>query len=161
MIRKRTLSQEEYLKLFNIVSKNVMQRGGIVSNKDFNNWKNNINQLLLNEDCYFYILYNNENIVGFVELLRKDNVMHLSEIELCDQVKGTKILFKILSYLVDSKDFEDDELIQFSINKNNDMSNKTFRHLGGKLIDEKPNHYIYTITKSQVINYLNNLTKKN
>ena len=47
MIRKRTLSQEEYLKLFNIVSKNVMQRGGIVSNKDFNNWKNNINQLLI------------------------------------------------------------------------------------------------------------------
>ncbi|MBQ8431144.1 MAG: hypothetical protein IJX26_04340 [Clostridia bacterium] len=161
MIKKEFFKEDELDFLCEIIYKNMQQIGLKAFEEDKGIWKNNVNEKLKSENFYFYVVYYKNEIVGFVELLTEENYIYLREIELCDKIKRTKILLFILNFLVSQQEFFEYDDINFSVNKNNEMSNKTFSHLGGKIIKTTDKQNLYQIKKERVESYLFNIFNKN
>ena len=128
-----------------------------VSDKDKEMWCGNIKQNLYKEDFYFYLVYINGKVEGFIEIVNSNGIFIVSEVQLSNQSKGTRAILEIIKFLYNNKEFENVEEFQFSILKHNNMSNKTFAHLGGEIISESERKFRYKISRNNVKQYLNNL----
>lgn len=159
MLRKKHLTEEEYKELFAIIKPNMERLNVSVTEKDYSVWVNNLRKLLVNPEYYFYILYLEDSICGLVSLIRNDDKLTLCEIQLNDRVKQTRMIINVLRYLYKAKEFTGDNCVYFSIKKNNSISNHTFTHLGGELIDETDNNYKYKLTREKMGEYLSKFAK--
>ena len=154
IIRKRYLNDYELEQAFNIIKSNMINLGFIVSDKDKISWCENIKNNLANSNFYFYLVYLNSEIVGFVEVLNQENSFIISEVQLADKVKRTKIILEIIKYLLNCSELSNVNEVYFSILKNNDMSNKTFSHLGGKIVSENERKFKYVIKRDFVNSFI-------
>ena len=159
MIRKNYVNNKEFSKMFGIVSKNMAKLGFEISAKDEKIWKENLQKNLTDEKFYFYVVYQNGEIVGFVELGVFDDKLFLSELQLCDNVKNTRVLLNILNKLVEFDEFTCFDKIYFKINKNNIKSQKTFEHLGAMKNAENSTSYCYVLEKNNVMKYLKKIKR--
>lgn len=87
-------------------------------------WKENLQRNLTDEKFYFYVIYQNGEIVGFVEVGVFEDKLFLSELQLCDNAKNTRVLPNILNRLVELDELANFDKIYFKINKNNIKSQK-------------------------------------
>lgn len=110
-----------------------------------------------NPNFYFYLVYLNRKIVGFVEVVDEKGSFIISEVQLADKVKHTRIILEIIKYLLDSPKLSNVKEVYFSISKNNDMSNKTFSHLRGKIISENDRTFKYVIKRNLVNTYMSKI----
>ncbi len=157
IIKKSFLSENELNFAFNIIKDNMTKLGFDVSDKDKEMWCGNIKQNLYKEDFYFYLVYINGKVEGFIEIVNSNGIFIVSEVQLSNQSKGTRAILEIIKFLYNNKEFENVEEFQFSILKHNNMSNKTFAHLGGEIISESERKFRYKISRNNVKQYLNNL----
>lgn len=160
IIRKSYLNDYELEQAFNIIKSNMIKLGFNVTDKDKIIWCNNVKKLLESDDFYFYLVYLNGEIVGFSTVVKENNSFILSEVQLADKVKQTRIILEIIEYLLKAPELKDENKIYFSILKNNDMSNKTFSHLGGQIVSENERKYKYVIQRKSVENYINKLNNR-
>lgn len=138
---------------FEIIKHNMQQLGFKVLEQDKIIWQQSVFKMLTNENVYFYLL-KKDNILGFVEFVNNNGNLMLCEIQLSPQAKQTYVLLDALLYFEACEEFKKFDKVEFSILKNNNMSNKTFTHLGGKLTAqiEKKNQYV--LTREQLEKYL-------
>lgn len=129
-----------------------------VSEQDKQIWCNSINNKLKNLMFYFYLIELNQEIVGFVELEKIDDYLFLDEFQLLGKVKHTKVIFGALNYLINDKDLKAYNELYFSILKYNQMSNKTFTHLGTEFVSEDEYKIRYKISREKVEKYIRFLT---
>ena len=154
IIRKRYLNDYELESAFNIIKLNMINLGYIVSDNDKISWCENIKNNLANSNFYFYLVYLNSEIVGFVEVLNQENSFIISEVQLADKVKRTKIILEIIKYLLNCAELSNVDEVFFSILKINVMSNKTFSHLGGKIVSETERKFKYVIKRGSVNSFI-------
>lgn len=154
ILRKNYLSEYELDMAFNIIKSNMIGLGFEVSEEDKRFWCKNIQDNLQLSNFYFYLVYLNGEIVGFIEFVNKNNSFIISEIQLSDKAKHTKIILEIIKYLLNCEELSKVNDIYFSILKNNKMSNKTFSHLGGEIIDENDKKFKYIISRDKVKSYM-------
>ncbi len=155
--RKINLIDEEINSAFEIVKKNVLDLGIEVSENDKQIWINSLTKNLKNNDFYFYLLMNKNEVVGFLELIEREGKLTLSEIQLNDKAKRTFILINALRFVLESADFNEFDEVYFSIKKENTASNQTFKHLGGKVVDDLGKNLLYRITRTDVEKYFQKL----
>lgn len=145
--KKRILNEEELEKVYQITSSNMAEIGFEIREEDREIFKNSMRKNFEDENFVFFLLHKNENICGWLSLYIKPEGIFFSEIEFAPAEKGTRLLVRTLLHLLSQKEFERYENITFYINKKNKMSNKTFSHLGGKIVEEKPNGYVYLLPR--------------
>lgn len=160
IVRKKSLNEEEFEKTFEILKPNLEQIGVKVTPEDKISWAENMKKNLENDQFYFYFLYYDDEIVGYSMLYRYPDYLFLSEIQLHEKVKQTRAILYILQFLFAFHDFQNDDCLYFNILKSNRISNKTFSHLGGELIEEKETKNRYLIKREKVEKYLNKFNKK-
>ena len=154
IVKKMFLHEDELIKAFEIIKLNMIDLGVKVLDNDKIFWAKTIEDNLNGKDFYFYLVYLNEEIVGFIELIKNNGIFIVCEVQLSNEVKRSKTILKVIKFLFECEELKNENEIQFSILKNNIMSNKTFTHLGGKIILETENKYRYSLLKNKVINYL-------
>lgn len=154
IIRKLHLNDQELIKAFNIIKSNMEELGVNVSEEDKTNWWKNITDYLNDPTFYFYLVYLNGEIVGFVEIVNKENTCIISEVQLNNKAKHTRIILDIITHLFNCEEFSKVYEMSFYILKQNSMSNKTFSHLGGKIVSENDRKYEYIISRDSVNSYL-------
>lgn len=160
MIRKTYLNDHELECAFNIIKTNMINLGFNVSPEDKIIWCENVKNNIQNPNFYFYLVYLNDKIVGFVEIVNMNNHFSVCEVELNENAKHTKVILNIIKYILNCPEFPNVNEMEFSILKHNTISNKTFAHLGGKIIKESDKKYNYIINRSFVNNYLSRLETK-
>lgn len=160
IVRISELSQNELDLSFEIIKNNMIELGYAVSEKDKEIWCINLKKHFFNNQFYFYLVLLNSEIVGFVELIDNKEYLFLSEIQLSTKVKQTRVLLYILQYLFECEEFKKFDSLYFTILKINKMSNKTFVHLGGELVEELKTKNRYKITREKVANYLKKFKTK-
>lgn len=160
MVRKSYIDENELEQSFNIIKSNMIRLGFNVTEKDKITWCDNIKKYLESDDFYFYLVYLNGEIVGFCTVVKENNAFTVSEIQLADKVKRTRIILEIIEYLLKAPELKNENEIYFSILKNNEMSNKTFSHLGGQIISENERKNKYVVKRNSVESYINNLKNK-
>ena len=154
IIRKHYLNDYELEQAFNIIKPNMINLGFNVSDNDKAFWCKNIKDNLENSNFYFYLVYLNGEIVGFAEVVYENDSFIISEVQLKDKVKRTKIILEIIKYLLNSLELSNADEAYFSILKNNTMSNKTFSHLGAKIVSENDRKFKYVIKRDCVNSYI-------
>lgn len=155
IIRKEQLTNLELNSCFEIIKQNIIDLGIFVSSKDENLWKQSLKTNLIKDKFYLYLIYLNKEIVGFVEVTQtSEDAIIISEVQFDEKIKQTRAILYVINFLCNLKDFNNVNIIEFSIFKNNNMSNKTFSHLGGQVVMETDKTYKYILNKEQVKNYL-------
>ena len=157
IIKKQHLTDRELKQAFNIIKCNMTNLGFNVSEKNKEVWCNSIKNNIVSSNFYFYLVYLNGEIVGFVELAKLNEIFIVSEVQLADKVKRTKIILNIIKFLFECPELANENEVYFSILKNNNMSNKTFSHLGGEIISENEKKYKYSIKRDLVHKYITKL----
>lgn len=153
MIRKKYLKDFELQEAYNIISSNMSKLGFVIKKEDEVIWKENIVNRLKDENCFFYLVYQNGKICGFVEIVISNDKLIVSEIQLNDKVKNTRVLLKILKTLLQDNNFKSFNDVYFYINNKNLKSIKTFTHLGGILKEQKGNSSLYCLNRNNMVNY--------
>ncbi len=156
---KQYLTQTEISKLFEIISRNMSDIGFEIGKKDKSVWEKNLENNLLRNDFFLFVIYKDGIIVGFIELGVYDEKLFLSELQLCEQVKNSRILLKTIQTLMKNDNFEHFNEIYFNINKNNFKSIKTFEHLGGECIKQNEKSVCYKIKRGIIDNYLKKVSR--
>lgn len=159
IIKKQYLTQAEISKLFEIISRNMSDIGFEIGKKDKSVWEKNLENNLLRNDFFLFVIYKDGIIVGFIELGVYDEKLFLSELQLCEQVKNSRILLKTIQTLMKNDNFEHFNEIYFNINKNNFKSIKTFEHLGGECIKRNEKSVCYKIKRGIIDNYLKKVSR--
>lgn len=154
IVKKSNLNDDELSNSFEIIKLNMLSLGLKVESEDKDFWCNNLKALLKKDNFCFFLVYMNGEIVGFIELMKNDDIFYISELQLSNKVKRSKTILKIIKFLFESEDLKEAKEVQFSILKNNLMSNKTFTHLGGKIILETEKKYGYSLSKTKAMKYL-------
>ena len=155
--RKKTLTDFELNLAFEIVKKNVLALGVMVSESDKAIWKNSLLTNLKNEEFYFYFLHHKNDVAGFLELIVKDGKLSLSEIQLTDKFKRTFMLVYALTFVLNSELFSGFDEVYFSIKKENTASSQTFTHLGGIAVKDLGKNILYKISRADVEKYFKNI----
>lgn len=159
IIRKKYLSTKSFDVLFEIVKENMSKIGFNPTENDKILWIENIKKELNNDNFYFYVIFFDGEICGLVELLNSDNKFIISEIQFNSNVRGSKLIVRVIDFLLNNPSFKDYNKAFFNINKNNLISNKTFTHLGAKIVEEKEKSFKYEIERKTVETYIQNLSR--
>lgn len=154
IIRKRYISEENFDTLFKIIKNNMINIGVNVVDEDKKFWVDNIDSKLRDDKFFFYIIFYNGEICGFIEAVDSDNELIVAEIQLDAKVKGSRMILRVIEFMLNNKKFANYDNIKFSINKKNNMSNKTFGHLGAKIYSENEKSFRYELTRNQVERYV-------
>lgn len=160
ILRKTYLSPNSLNEVFEIIKQNMIKIGFNPTNEDKSTWINNLKKELLNENFYFYVIYNNGEICGFIEAIEQCNQLIISEIQFNSLVKASKLILYVINFILKEPSFSKYNKAYFNINKNNAISNKTFKHLGATIVAEKEQSFKYEITRNKVDNYVKSLLKK-
>ena len=159
ILRKTYLNKFEIESAFDIVKNNIINLGIDVSEKDREIWISSLNNNLSNKDFYFYLLYNDGKIAGFMEMIKSNGKLTLSEIQLNDSLKRTRILPFLINYILNEKAFSEFDELYFSIKKVNNASNATFSHLGGEIVEDRGKNWLYRISREKVSKYMKKMSK--
>lgn len=159
IVLKRYLDEFELREACKIVCENMQKLGHIVTPKDQKIWKENITNSLENKDFYFYLVYFNGKICGFAELTIFDKKLFVAEIELNNEAKNTRILYKILQFLFNAQEFNSFTEVYFNINNKNEKSISTFSHLGGILVEKREKSSLYCLTRANMQKYFEKLNR--
>ncbi len=155
IIKKLSLSQIEIDQVYEIISSNMKKLGILVSDADKLTWCNRLLNQLRVQNHYFYIAYLNGKICGFVELSEIDRKLYVSEFELSDWCKGTKVIIYIIKALVECSDLSQYDKIHFKINKTNLLSTKTFSHLGATKYMENERSASFILNRDVSVDFIN------
>lgn len=148
------VGQQDLDKTFDIIQNNMQKLDWTVNENDKMLWQDSFKNMLMKQNFSVYFVFKKDELCAFFELEQLGNELILHEIQLNDNVKHTFVLLNILQFLLSNKDFEKYKTIKFSILKNNDMSNKTFTHLGGEKVKETENKFYYLLTREKAEKFL-------
>ena len=154
ILRKTNLTDIEINLIYNILKENMLTLGFCISNEDEKIWLSNLLNNLQNQNFYCYIIYDNEQIIGFIEAVKANNKLILSELEFDSNHKKTRLILNVICFLATTKDFAEFDELYFNINKKNINSNKTFSHLGCEIVEERKNCFLYKLKRTNVDDYL-------
>lgn len=154
ILRKTNLTNIEIDLIYKIIKDNMLLLGFYVSNEDKKIWISNFLNNLQNQNFYCYIIYDNEQIIGFIEAVKANNKLTLSEIEFDSNHKKTRLILNVIYFLAITKDFAEFDELYFNINKKNINSTKTFSHLGCEIVEERRNCFLYKLKRANVDDYL-------
>ncbi len=157
MERKTTLSESEINEFYNIIKSNMEQIGVKVTNEDKTIWCSNLREILKDKNYYFYEIVVKNKVEGFVSVILKNGIYKVGEVQLSEKIKHTRVILNIIKYLFSCSELKNAQEIQFTILKQNNMSNKTFTHLGGELIKSNDIKNYYSLSRDAVKKYLEKL----
>ena len=155
---EKFLSEYQLDLCFEIIKDNMIELGYNVTENDGKIWKNNVYTNAQNENNDFIIIYNNGKICGFV-IIEKGEKVFINEVQLSKQVKNTRLILEIIKYIFYYPSYQQFNEIYFNINNQNQMSKKTFTHLGGECVSSSEKSSQYKLTRDKVQQYLQKLLK--
>ena len=157
--KEKNLSKYQLDACFEIVKNNMKNLGYVVTEDDCKIWENNVYVNSQNENYDFIIICNDGVICGFI-IIEKGERIFVNEVQLSKQVKNTRLILEIIKNIYNDIDYGKFNEIYFNINNKNEMSKKTFTHLGGKCIFKSDNSSQYKLTRDKVKNYIQKLKIK-
>ena len=98
ILRKTNLTDEEIDVLFDIIKSNLLDLGYNVSNSDKEVWTKDLKDNIQKQECFLYLVCKEKQIVGFVEIFKKKDRLTLSEIQIDNYNKKTRILLDIINF---------------------------------------------------------------
>lgn len=155
--KKTSISQNELEKVYQITSQNMAEIGLEVNDESKEIFTKSMQQNFGDKNFVFFMFYHHSQICGWASVYKKTDNLYLSDIELAPSVKGTRLLAFVLASFAKEKEFASFDKFTFYINKKNTMSNKTFSHLGGEIVEEKPNGFIYMLTREKLVEFTEKL----
>ena len=156
-IRKKDITSDEVEKFYGIISSNMKAIGLIVNDDLKQLWVTNLLSSIKKENEFYYVIYKDSNIIGYIEVFKDLDKTHISEVELDNKFKQTKLILEIIRFLISNQDFSNEIEFYYSVNKKNSLSFKTFEHLVWEKIGESTNQFKYKINRKKVENYLQKL----
>lgn len=160
IVRKKYFKDFELDAMAEIIAKNMVILGVNATSNELKMWKENMQALANRDDYFLYLIYQDGAICGFAELCEgKDGLLYLAEIQLAENVKGTRVLLKTLQFLAAEKDFERYDAVYFNINNKNEKSKNTFMHLGGVVIEKREKTSLYRLDKQVMLNTLSHFRR--
>lgn len=155
--KKDNLLKDELEKVYKITAQNMAEIGLDVNDESKEIFTKSMLQNFNDDNFVFFMFYHQNEICGWASVYKKQDCLYLSDIELLPSVKGTRLLAFVLASFAKEKEFFCFDKFTFYINKKNNMSNKTFSHLGGEIIEEKPNGNVYMLTREKLVNFIKKL----
>lgn len=159
-LTKSAINNNELENAFIIMKTNLLRLGYNVNEEDRKVWIKNIKSQLKNSETKWISIYLNGDLNGFATLFIKNNQITMGELQLSDNLKGTRCIIKLIEYLINQPEFSNFKEIQFSANKKNTLANNTYLHLNAKKIGESQIANKYVLSKVDIENYLTKLIKK-
>ena len=146
--------------MFEIISRNMVDIGLKTNKNDYEIWSNSLTQQLHTNNHKLYLAFEKEKLVGYIQIVVEKDYIFLSEIEIKKEYQNTRLLLKMIEYLICNKDFSQYKNVHFRINKNNIHSIKTFEHLGATKEGMTEKAIKYSLTREQIIKILEKINKK-
>lgn len=156
---KSSISNIELNNAFEIMKTNLLNLGYTVTEEDKNIWIKNVKSQIKNGKTKWVSIYFNGVLNGFATLFLENNQITMGELQLSDNLKGTRCIIKLIEYLTNHPQFKNFNEIYFSANKKNALANNTYLHLNAKKIGESQIANRYLLTKTEIQNYLSRITK--
>lgn len=157
---KQQLTISEGNLLAEIEAGNMANLGLEISDGDKELWITSLKDNIAKGNTNLYVGYMDGNLCCFVTIYHKDNELWLSEFEIAEKYKNTKVVIRMIEKLMEVNYLKDYTHIYFKINKTNTKSQKTFEHLGAKMVKENEKSFTYSLSKNDVANYLVKLNSK-
>lgn len=152
-VKIQSLSEKELDACFQIIKNNLPSEGIILQPSDEKLWKSNFLSNLKKDNFLTVLIIDGLSICGFFTLSLEER-LYLCEIQFSESVKNTRLILKTLLYIFNMKDVLNYQQIYFNIKKTNIISNKTFSHLGGKIVSSSTGSSLYVLERDAVKAYL-------
>ena len=146
--------------MFEIISRNMVDIGLKTNKNDYKVWNKSLTQQSLTDNYRLYLAFDNKELVGYIQIILEKNYIFLSEIEIKKEYQNTRLILKMIDFLVYNKELDKYKYVNFRINKNNLHSIKTFEHLGATKQGMTEKAIKYSLSREQIITYLDKLNKK-
>lgn len=140
IVKYSELESFEIERMYEILSKNLKERGVEISNSDKTLWLNSLESDAQNST--FILCFLNEKIEGFAITQKQKGKVWVSEVEISKKYQRTKVIYYLLKELESFFKASNISEVYFNINKENTASLNAFSHLGAIL--EKENFKSYT-----------------
>lgn len=130
------ISDIDFENMFSLLKENYKDLYEIKQD-DFLIWKNNVKD---SDNINTYILKENNNIIGYIQYVKNENDICLSEIQIKDEYKGDKKTFKkLIRDFIILSGITSDTIVYGNINPNNSKSKNVFTHIG--FVNKNGNRY--------------------
>lgn len=156
---KNQLTHEELLEYFELLKNHLIEMYGEENvSSGFSSWYENRAQKSLQK--FFIKMSNGNEVLGYAEIMiRKDGSLYFCDIIIHEKMRRTRLLFEFLTFVLKAKEFENFDEIYMHINRNNEMSLRTWSHFDYEKIDEQKLSNFYKIKREKIEKYLKNVTK--
>jgi len=154
---KNELSHDELIEYFDILKVHLASLyGGENVDKGFASWYENRSQF--SPKKFFVKMFNENELLGYSELMiRKDNTLYFCDIILKEKARQTKLVFEFVKYVLNCEQFSKFDEIYMHINRNNQMSLKTWSHFNYQKLEEQNLSNLYKIERKDIENFVRRL----
>jgi len=97
--------------------------------------------IVLNENKLVYLIMNNENIIGFLEIMHVANQCDIIHVEIIEKFRGQGLGRKFLEYAMFDMKMKGILDIFLEVRKSNLVAQKLYSNLGFEQIDVRLNYY--------------------
>lgn len=154
---KNELSHQELMDYFNILKNHLIGLYGEENvNSNFQSWYENRSQF--SNDKFFIKMFNQKELLGYAELMiRNDNTLYFCDIILKEKARQTRLVFEFVKFVLNCDKFKSFNEIYMHINRNNQMSIKTWSHFNCQKLEEQNLSNLYKISRDNIGEYINKL----
>lgn len=93
-------------------------------------------QQQLKQGFHYYLVYSNQDAVGYCSIQQRDSVMFLSKLYVLESYRGLGIGKRVLEFIVNKAKESRCSSISLTVNKYNYQSIKAYQQLGFTIVDE-------------------------
>ena len=154
---KNELSQRELVEYFNILKSHLIGLYGEKSvETGYKSWYENRSKF--SPQKFFVKMFKDKELLGYAELLiRGDNTLYFCDIIIKEKSRQTRLVFEFVKFVLNCNQFKGYDEIYMHINRNNEMSLKTWSHFNYQKLEEQNLSNLYKISREDIANYINRL----
>ena len=107
-----------------------------------------------NPNYFNYRITKGNEFCGYVSLLIYENRLYLYDITFHETFKRTRAIIETIKFILFEENFAKFDKLYFAVDNKNDISYKTWLHLGAKIEKEHETKSAYYIERQAVLDYL-------
>jgi len=116
--------------------------------------------LFHNNDFYNYKITYNKELCGYISFLIYNNKLFLYDITFSNKYKGTRLILETIQFVLQNKELSNFNTLYFAVDNKNDISYKTWNHLGAKLDQSHDIKSSYYIDRKVAEKYITKIIKR-
>lgn len=156
--RVNILTLEELSEYFEIEKPLYLKIFGSVSSELKDKFIKKRTALFDNPNYYNYKITNSKNqLCGYISFLMFEGKLYLYDITFNNENKRTRLLLETIKFALNIQEFQNFNRLYFAVDNRNDISYKTWLHLGSCLENNDEIKSAYYIEREAVVKYIDNI----